>query len=304
VSWPPIELLFKTKNLWRSPAQFSVMMILAYGDEMKAPSRADIAALIGCSVRRVNQVFDELEALGAMERLGPVKAGGRNRFALTIPRALARRRGVADEPVAAETDWGTGVKPAASPPTFSSAIDLSSPMKPAAGERVKPTTAGDEAGFTRGMKPAASPMPADLLDRSDPLEATTRATHAAAPRLPFVGSTPDPYRKKRAVDEAARVRLSKLRDRVRGVARAILLNPALGSALLNGEVFDPRARAQDISALVEATKRLCAKRRIVGYGEVAHAVCVSEFFKFRNPDVINGTAPRPRDLARRRAHRQ
>lgn len=115
--------------------------------------------------------------------------------------------------------------------------------------------------------------------------------------LPFMGATPPPHPEHQSLAAARALRLKKLRTRVAGLARSILLNPAMGRALLNGEI------ATSIDALVEATKRLCARKRVAGYGEVVHAMCTSELFKHRNPHVIAGKAPRPRDLRRQRRTR-
>ena len=71
------------------------------------------------------------------------------------------------------------------------------------------------------------------------------------------------------------------------------MNPALGRELLDGEI------ATSIDGLVEATKRLCGRKRVQGYIEVVHAMCTAELFKFRNPAVMAGAAPRPRDVRRR-----
>jgi len=48
--------------------------------------------------------------------------------------------------------------------------------------------------------------------------------------------------------------------------------------------------------LLEATKTCCARKRIHGHGDVVHAACASEWFKFTHPEVIAGQVPRPRDL--------
>jgi len=263
VSWDQMELLLGTKDLWESPAQFSVMTILCWRDHQKrgfaAPSARDIARVVGLSPQRVRKVFAQLEAMHAMTRLGTDREfSGRNRFALSIEKAIHEKsaRGViaGDQGGVIARDQG--------------------------GDRPR----------SGGWSPAITPSP---LNNKTVRQVQNATEATAAPRLPlFPLHVKPPHPEHVALKAAHAHRLQKLRSRVAGLARSILFNPSIGRELLNGEI------ATSIDSLVEATKRLCARKRVQGYGEVVHAMCTSELFKFRNPAVVSGAAPRPRDRAR------
>jgi len=116
----------------------------------------------------------------------------------------------------------------------------------------------------------------------------------AAPRLPLLGESPLREPNRAAIDAARKRYLDRLRRRVAGIARGVLLNPAPAIALMNGD--DPR---ESDASLLFVVKAICRRKRVIGYEDVVVPMCISERFKFRHPDVIAGRAPRPRDLARR-----
>jgi len=273
----------KAYDLFETPSQWSVAMILSYRDHdrrgfAELPKR-EIARLLGLKPRRVQQVFEELEAMEVMTRIGPERAGGRNRFVITVEKALKRR-----------ASFAQGAQSTAPPVSF----------LPQGGGRsglpggAQSTAWGGRSVLPGGAQYTAPPVATDLknVQRSEDATASPRLPISPQTELPFLGATPPSHPHHHALKTARELRLRKLRHRVAGLARAVLMNPALGRALLDGDV------ATSIDALVEATKRLCAKKHVPGYVEVVHAMCTSELFKLRNPAVIAGTAPRPRDRAR------
>lgn len=276
MSWPSLEAVFKSKHLWRSPSQFAVVAVLAWRDWEKrgyaSPSKQEIADLIGCSKRRVHQLIEELEAMEAIQRLGVDRElGGRNRYVLTLDRAVnkARQRGMKQAAPPQGGDKAEGMQPAASPD--------------GAG-----ISGGEATDGVRGCNPF-HPIEEKKMSTEE------RIAHGAdAPRLPalLIGM---PLRQSHAssVEAARKERRSRLYRRVCQLARSLLHDQAVGTAF-NGD--SPITTEGD---LVEATKALCGQKRISGYAEVVYGACASEWLKFTHPDIVCGIAPRPRDLRRR-----
>lgn len=258
-----MELLLKTKDLWDSPAQFAVMTVLCWKEHDKrgfaAPSKTEIARMVGLSPSRVKRIYLQLEAMHALERIGTDREfSGKQRFVISLEKAIAKK---------------------VSPSFPGRAGD------PGEGARATP-------GEGRGQPPGGAPAPPPCATNVQNVQNVQNAKEAA-PRLPLFPLEARPaHPEHRAIAAARQVRVERLRRRVAGLARSILFTPTLGRELLDGEV------ATSIDGLVEATKRLCARKRVAGYGEVVHAMCTSELFKFRNPAVMRGAAPRPRDRRR------
>jgi hypothetical protein len=261
-----MELLLKTRDLWASPAQFAVMTVLCWKDHDKrgfaAPSKVEIARLVGLSPGHVKKIYWQLEAMHALERIGTDREfGGKQRFVVSIEKAIEERASLSLPGIAGDPGGGSQAIP------------------------------GGDRGYTPGGSQAIPPSPTNVQTYKT-VQNANEAT--AAPRLPLFPLEARPaHPEHRAIAAARQVRVERLRRRVAGLARSILFTPTLGRELLGGDV------ATSIDALVEATKRLCARKRVAGYGEVVHAMCTSELFKFRHPAVMRGEAPRPRD--RRRA---
>lgn len=252
-------------KVWTSPAQFAVMYWLCWKYQEKLGYGEVTATWIGgragLSENRVRAMYRELEAGRAMARIGSEGAGRMQRFVVTLDKAIAHAR------------RGQGV------------------------------SAGDQGGYSPAIRGGdrgrvGGYPPADTLSRQG-VQGTegTQVSHAAtaAPRLPFsIVQSTDRHRE--LVAAAEKERLRRLRDNVAGKARSLLKNPTFAREVLNGEEI-----GENLGALYSATKLLCQRKRVVGYGDVAYAMCASELFKFLHPDVVAGTAPRPRD--RRRAQR-
>jgi beta-phosphoglucomutase-like phosphatase (HAD superfamily) len=98
----------------------------------------------------------------------------------------------------------------------------------------------------------------------------------------------------------AKGKAKRRRDRLRGrtyrkvarLARRLLQNDAYARK------WNVGAPITGIGELVEALKWICTSSGLNGY-DVIQAAAVSELFKKGHPGVVNGTAPRPRDLVRR-----
>jgi hypothetical protein len=293
------QLREETTGLWQHPAQYSTIQILCwdYRDDLgyAEVSANEIARLIGLGRRRVFMIYDELEVMLACTRLEPGdtgKAGDKARstqkFAVTLDRAL---RKYAVDQVAAAAGTTKGVVISTSPGWCN--------QDHQGGEAdftrvVIPGSPGGEAGFTTGP-------PQDPRSKYQEYKATE-----AAARLPLLGPLPsDPPALAASMRAARAHQEAKLRDRVRGIVRSVLFNPAIGAALLNGEPM-PSGRTATHGWLVSAVKAICGEKArrqpyLRGYGDVVDGICSSEWFKHRRPDVIRGTSPRPRDLKRGRS---
>lgn len=282
-------------GLWASPAQAATMVILCWEHHDHPLDYAEVSAnhvakRIGVGRRRVFSIYDELEALLAIRRLDPgdhgkTHDGRKQRFAITLDKALLKRAADAARAAAIEADSTNRVVIPGSPGwccTDQQGGDLEITRV------VSCTTPGGDLEITTA--PGQDP-------RSKSEE--NKAKEAAA-RLPLLGPLPsDPPALAASMRAAQAFQTEKLKKRVRGIARAVLFNPEIGAAAINGEPIT----TQD--ALVAAVKELCARKArsqpyLRGYGSVVHGICASEWFK-QSPygrEVIAGRALRPRDLAR------
>lgn len=278
------------KGLWASPAQAGTMGFLCWEHRedlgYAEASAGDIADRLGVGRRYVFTVFEQLETgLEAITRLEPgdrgrAHDGTKQKIAITLDRALAKAVATVEAADAAQTG---GVMIQGSSPWWP--LDHQGADPQIRGVMI-PVPAGDDPGIITGSH--------------QDLRSKYQEYKAAAARLPLLDTlkTDNPPAIEAAIRQARARRLTTLRERYRREVRGLLLNPALAAALLTGESIDG-----SIGALWDAAKRVCAKKRIP-YSEreqlaALHGICVSEHFKFRNPDVIAGRAPRPRDLARR-----
>jgi hypothetical protein len=279
VSWSLIQMLDQYENLWESPAQAAVMYWLCYkahdlenNTKVAEVTAQYIARRSGLSKYRVRNVYKELEAMRAMTRIGDLKDGKKNRIIVHLERLISTQGAMRASAQFSDTltagDQGGHL------------LTITAGDHPPTPPAITPLTAGGEGA------------PPQTVDKKTYVQEAT-ATAAASLSLPLFPLPPQPKPHERDVAAANQIRLARLRDRVKGLVRSLLHNPALGRELLHGEDCDA-----SIGALYSATKLLCARKRVPGYADVAHGVCVSEYFKFRNRAVINGTAPRPRDRAR------
>lgn len=261
------QLREETTGLWQHPAQYSTIQVLCwdYRDDLgyAEVSANDIARLVGLGRRRVFMIYDELEALLACTRLEPGdtgKAGDQARttqkFAVTLDRALRKR--AADLAAAADSTKGVVI------PTSLGWCNQDHQGGEAGFTRVViPGSPGGEAGFTTGAH--------------QDLRSKYQEDKAAAAALPLLGGLPadDPR-----VVQARAIQEQKLKNRVRGIARALLTNPAALAALLNG------GTATTVREFQSAVERACFERlkrqpALAAYPKVVAGICVSEFFSYQ-----------------------
>lgn len=291
VSGPLMKQFMDIEGLWASPAQAATMSILCWEHRDKPLDYAEVSAnhvadRIGVGRRRVFSIYDELEALLAIRRLDPgdhgkAHDGKKQRFAITLDRALVKR--AAD--LVAAADSAKGVVIPGSPGWCCTDHQGGDPHDTRV---VSCTTPPGDPQITTAP-------PQDPRSKYQEYKAKE-----AAARLPLLGPLPsDPPALAASMRAAQAFQEEKLKKRVRGLARAVLLNPATGSAVLNGEPIATQG------ALVEAVKTLCGQKArsqpyLRGYGAVVHGICASEWFKHSGYGraVVAGQAPRPRDLAR------
>jgi hypothetical protein len=106
-------------------------------------------------------------------------------------------------------------------------------------------------------------------------EESTRAREARG-LLPLFGPSKEKPLQ-RQTTAAHDLRLKKLRNRVRGMARTLLHAPVVANALMNASDID-----HALASFVNATTSACARKRIPADDDVVHGICVAELFAFRN----------------------
>lgn len=274
--WDEHMIVGKTPYLWRSVAQYAIADQLTLRAHEKTGyatvSKRELAAVVCLSVARVKQVIRELEALGAITRIGPdPRFGHKQRYIVHMKTRIARRHAdLAGEVIAVD-----GVR-----------------RRPQGGARATP---GEVHGRPQGGAPATLPVPAELK-RYGEVQQIQEAT--AAPRLPLLGEArpagPPEYA---VLKDAQAAALQRRRERIKELARLVLHDEALGLELLGGTEH-PHA---SFEAFEEAVKRFCAHKRIPEYGDLVRGVCASVYWLRQNDDVRRGDALRPRE--RRRARR-
>jgi hypothetical protein len=287
------QLMEDTKGLWEHPAQYSTIQILCWENRddlgYAEVSANDVARLIGLGRRRVFMIYDELEALLAVTRLEPgdhgkAHAGTTQKFAVTLDRALTKRAADAAAACGKLADSTNGVVIPASPGWCN---QLHQGGEVEITRVVQPASPGGDLGITTGSHKV-------LRDKYQEYKAAARL-------LPLLGPLPgDDPRVAASMRAAQAFQTEKLRNRVRGIARTVLLTPALGASLLNSET--PPTNPREFLSAVERACFEKAKRdvRLRGFQQVVAGLCSSEWFKYHHQPVIRGEAVRPRDLARRR----
>lgn len=286
MSGPLMKQFMDTKDLWTS-AQAATMSYLCWHHredvDYAEVSANDVAHFIGVGRRRVFTIYEQLEALLAITRLEPgdrgqAHSGKPQKIAVTLNRALAR----------------------------AAAGDASSTNRvviPGSAGWCRPDHHPDDLEITRVMSPATSPDDPEIITGGhQDLRRKFQEYKAkeAAARLPLLGPLPSDHpRVAESLRQAQAHQDRKLKNRVRGLARAILFNPSAGAHLIHGEAI------ATLSSLIAAVKEVCRNKArqqpyLQAYGTVVDGICASEFFKHRNPDVLAGRAPRPRDLSRKR----
>jgi len=304
------KLFEQCENVWDSPAQWAVMRVIVDSEDERFgyayPSRNKMARLFGRDRRLVLRVIEELELKEAIQRLGvDAHKGSRNRYVVTLGRAIEKARAEAGVgPNVPLWKWppravvrksladgrGTGTPPGET-------VSHAQPV-----EKSARVGSADPRGRGTGTPPPGAPVPPlifsvdpslDLHDVAAPATAVAAApTDQSLPGL-LHGDRKAAIREQ--LKAAAARRRSRLCARVAEKAREVLRSDVGAQlALNNGR---PLVELKD---LIHATAALCRLKRVKGYGDVLAGMCASEWFKFRNPKVLAGTDPRPRERRRRR----
>jgi hypothetical protein len=280
------QLMEDTKGLWAHPAQYSTIQILCWENRddlgYAEVSANDVARLIGLGRRRVFMIYDELEALLAVTRLEPgdhgkAHAGTTQKFAVTLDRALAKR--AADAAACGKLAAGTNGVVIPGSPGWCNQLHQGGDLEIT--RVVQPASPGGEVEITTGSHKV-------LRDKYQEYK-------AAARQLPLLGPLPgDDPRVAASMRAAQAFQTEKLRNRVRGIARTILVTPALGASLLNSETPPTNPRE-----FLSAVERACFEKtkrdvRLRGFQQVVAGLCSSEWFKYHHQPVVRGETARRR----------